>query len=265
MPSPPPSVFLPRNGGSDSIRSTVSLGIAATFKKGTVLSVGNDGKIRPYSCHNSEDFILGIAQELRPPMNTEVDVVLSGIVLLDWIKSGKTYYLQNDGTIGEHGDTIILQGILDGQGLFVRPDKTVSAQLPTGTIAQFCGTTPPLGWLLCDGSLISQTEYPRLQEILAQTPKPLTLKTISVSDNFAVFAYRGRIQTGKFLFMSTLGWKGKVEVMSTSQNALTVYSAGEFPVLSKTAGNPCNFLPIDPHDSFLPIIEDMGYGCIVKT
>lgn len=38
----------------------------------------------------------------------------------------------------------------------------VEKSIPAGTMKQWCGGTPPSGFLLCDGSLISRTAYPIL-------------------------------------------------------------------------------------------------------
>lgn len=37
--------------------------------------------------------------------------------------------------------------------------KTVGDTFPAGTITMFGGTSAPNGWLLCDGSAVSRTEY----------------------------------------------------------------------------------------------------------
>lgn len=34
--------------------------------------------------------------------------------------------------------------------------------LPAGTILPFAGNTPPPGYLLCDGALVNETQYPEL-------------------------------------------------------------------------------------------------------
>ena len=46
--------------------------------------------------------------------------------------------------------------------------------LPIGTIVGFSGTTPPLGWLLCDGGAISKTTYASLYNILGDKYTPLS-------------------------------------------------------------------------------------------
>ncbi|MBK1835059.1 tail fiber protein [Roseibacillus ishigakijimensis] len=37
---------------------------------------------------------------------------------------------------------------------------------PPGTIQAFAGTTPPDGWLMCDGSVVTQVEYPHLWDAI---------------------------------------------------------------------------------------------------
>ena len=59
---------------------------------------------------------------------------------------------------------IIVNGVtLDGrQPLLPAPYAVDSLGTPPGTVVAFAGVTPPAGWLVCDGSEVSQTLYPRL-------------------------------------------------------------------------------------------------------
>ena len=41
--------------------------------------------------------------------------------------------------------------------------------LPVGTVQPFLGLTPPLGYLVCQGQLISKVEYPELYKICGST------------------------------------------------------------------------------------------------
>ena len=65
------------------------------------------------------------------------------------------------------------------------------AVVPTGTVVAFAGVTPPAGWLLCDGSLVSRTTYSALYSVIG---------TIHGSgDNVSTFNlpdYRGRFLRG---------------------------------------------------------------------
>jgi phage-related tail fiber protein len=51
----------------------------------------------------------------------------------------------------------IRKGRLTSQGLTAAP-----VNFPPGTLIDFAGATAPQGWLLCDGSAISRTEYAAL-------------------------------------------------------------------------------------------------------
>jgi microcystin-dependent protein len=60
-----------------------------------------------------------------------------------------------------------------------------------GTVVAFPGTTPPSGWLLCDGSAISRTAYPRLFQAISTKH--------GYGDNDTTFNipdYRGRFLRG---------------------------------------------------------------------
>jgi microcystin-dependent protein len=45
---------------------------------------------------------------------------------------------------------------------FASVPYAIRADVPPGTIVAFGGSTPPAGWLLCDGAAISSTTYPDL-------------------------------------------------------------------------------------------------------
>ena len=60
---------------------------------------------------------------------------------------------------------------------------------PAGVIQAFMGTTPPDGWLLCDGSTFDGTTYPELQTVLGGTTLP----------NFRDMFLRGNPSSGRQL------------------------------------------------------------------
>lgn len=267
MPAFPPRIHIPREGGSDSIRSTLSLGYSASFGSGTIVSIDrNDGRIRPFSSSHPNDPIIGMVEKAHPPMNTEIDVVMSGLINIEWIERGKTYFLTKDGLLTDHGGIPVLHGLRDGQGLFVRPQQEAIAPIPTGTLMQFCGISPPEGWMLCNGSLIEQSLFPRLHAVLIESAKTMTLKSVSFSKEFAIFAYEGTISAGTKIFMSTLGWRGIVHVMSCGNGLLTVTvnSNQEFPLMSQAIASPCEFSPVDAAHAFLPNIESSDFRWIIK-
>ena len=264
MPSPPASVFLPRNGGSNSIRSTVSLSFPFEHKAGTVVCIDSTGTIRPYALSHPNDPIIGIVESAKPPMMTEIDVVISGIVRIDWIEPGKVYYLQEDGDLSSSGGIPVIEGIGRGEGIFSRPSLHTKDTIPTGSILEFCGIDAPVGWLECDGSLIEQQEYPKLYAILSDTIKPLSLKIVSKSNEMTVLAFDGHIKAGTFLFMSTLGWKGNVQVLSCGNGLLTVNSKEGFASMIQTIGGICSLVPIDGKTVFLPQKRDVDSKWIVK-
>ena len=53
------------------------------------------------------------------------------------------------------------QLISDGTAVW-KVKKIGNGELPVGTIQMFAGNTIPAGWLLCDGSAISRTDYAKL-------------------------------------------------------------------------------------------------------
>ena len=57
----------------------------------------------------------------------------------------------------------ITEGQLISDGTAVWKVKKIgNGELPAGTMQMFAGNTIPAGWLLCDGSAISRTDYAKL-------------------------------------------------------------------------------------------------------
>lgn len=263
MPSPPSSLFLPRNGGSDSIRTTVP--VAYPIKEGIVVCAGSDGKIRPFSNSHPNDPILGIAEKMHLPMNTEADVVIQGLVKLSFIEHGKTYHLADDGTLSLHGSRPVLWGVSKGEGLFFAFTSNEKNYMPTGTILQYAGLSIPEGWLECDGSVINQTQYPRLHSLLIERRKSTEAKIVSKSSTMLILAFDGYIPAGTAIALSTLGWQGQVTVMASRDGLLTVTSMDKIPEISQHVGAVCSIATIDPANVFLPQKRDVDFKWIVKT
>ena len=264
MPALPPHLLLPRNGGSDSIRSTVSLGFSAPFASGIVVCVGSDGVLRPYGSCNPNDPILGIVERLHPPMNAEVDIVLSGVVNLDTLEAGKTYCLAKNGTLAEEGVLPVVQGIAKGKGIFTRPcaGAHTHAGAPVGTMMSLWATEVPFGWLECNGSLINSKDYPALFTLSFGSHESIKVKTISGSDSILVFAYDGKIPANTVLNLSA---HGLVTVMSCGQGLLAVTSIKPFSLLQTAPNSLQELTPADPNDFFLPTKSELSFKWIVKT
>lgn len=64
---------------------------------------------------------------------------------------------------------------------------------PSGAIIQFAGSTAPDGWLLCDGSEVSETTYKRLYDVIADT---YAAGQTPGAGNFFLPDLRGRVAVG---------------------------------------------------------------------
>jgi len=72
-----------------------------------------------------------------------------------------------DGTNLTAGGTI-----KSSSGGFIFPDsttQTTAATIPSGSMTLFAASTPPSGWLECNGSLVSTTTYARLYAVVGTT------------------------------------------------------------------------------------------------
>jgi len=80
------------------------------------------------------------------------------------VKIPSTYFIGNSlTTINNNYDTLY-QNIL-----FLQKQITNIQGIPTGTIAFYVAQTPPTGWLVCDGTIVSSSLYPVLYNLLGTT------------------------------------------------------------------------------------------------
>ena len=68
----------------------------------------------------------------------------------------------------------------------------VVEKIPVGTIFDFMGSTPPPGYLLCDGAEVSRSQYARLYSVLGDNCGPCDDKTKFRLPNFS-----GRVTQGR--------------------------------------------------------------------
>lgn len=62
--------------------------------------------------------------------------------------------------------TVVDTGTIDEQAYI---DEQLALNVPTGCVQAFAGNTTPSGWLLCDGSAVSRTQYSRLFGVIGTT------------------------------------------------------------------------------------------------
>jgi hypothetical protein len=119
---------------------------------------------------------------------------------------GLTHYLRADVPIPNsfnNGDTLSAQKLNDnftavatginalGASVTTLQATAAANVTPPGAVVAFAGTTPPPGWLLCDGSAVSRTQYPALYAALGVT--------YGIGDAMTTFNlpdYRGRFLRG---------------------------------------------------------------------
>ena len=63
----------------------------------------------------------------------------------------------------------VTEGQLISDGTAVWKVKKIGSEVPAGTMQMFAGNTIPTGWLLCDGSAISRTDYAKLFSAIGTT------------------------------------------------------------------------------------------------
>lgn len=63
----------------------------------------------------------------------------------------------------------VTEGQLISDGTVVWKVKKIGSEVPAGTMQMFAGNTIPAGWLLCDGSAVSRTDYAKLFSAIGTT------------------------------------------------------------------------------------------------
>ena len=63
--------------------------------------------------------------------------------------------------------------------------------LPPGLVTAYVGLTSPDGWLICDGSVVSKLDYPKLYIIIGDTFNKTTYSSSILDNNFNLPDYRG--------------------------------------------------------------------------
>jgi hypothetical protein len=53
---------------------------------------------------------------------------------------------------------------------FIGQNSVAKSAIPVGTIQPYMGNYPPIGWLPCDGRVISPNAYPELHNLVKQLP-----------------------------------------------------------------------------------------------
>lgn len=75
----------------------------------------------------------------------------------------------------EANENDLLMIIQNGENKKIKASKVGTGKagggdtLPIGAILPFSSDTIPNGWLLCDGSIVEQAEYPELFEVIGTT------------------------------------------------------------------------------------------------
>lgn len=60
----------------------------------------------------------------------------------------------------------------DVKALAEAVDTDMTTVLPVGSVIAYAGSTPPAGWLLCDGNGFDSTTYPALEAVLGSSNTP---------------------------------------------------------------------------------------------
>lgn len=101
------------------------------------------------------DNIIRVQQEItgNPTQDAGLSVRRSGNnALIKWDESIDTWQFGISGSL----QTVVLDSAVQ---------SAIAQRIPTGSIRMYGGAVAPTGWLLCDGSVVSQATYPALSVV----------------------------------------------------------------------------------------------------
>jgi microcystin-dependent protein len=201
--------------------------VTVSAASGTILTIarGQDGTSA--QAHDAAAVIkhMVTARDLQEPQNhiyatSNIHGVTGSIAPLVSPTFTGTVVLPSSTSIGNVSSTEI--GYLDGATSAIQTQ--LNTNTPVGMISPYAGSTPPTGWLLCDGAAVSRTTYASLFTI--------TSTTYGVGDGTTTFNVpdlRGRVPmgagTGTGLTARTLGSTLGVEsvTLTAAQSGTTAH------------------------------------------
>lgn len=129
--------------------------------------------------------------------------------------------------------------------------RVLEAVNPPGTILSYAGTTPPKGYLLCDGAVVSRVTYSALFAVIG-----VTFGSGNSSDTFHLPDLQGRVIVGAGQGVG-LSRRNIAEKAGEESHTLSV---GEMPAHTHTQ-NPHTHVPAngDGNKAFM-IDEPVSYG-----
>jgi microcystin-dependent protein len=149
------------------------------------------------------------------------------------------------GTAAVFRNSVGVMAIIDGE------TGTIQALgVPTGTILDFAGATPPNGYLLCYGQQVSQSTYANLYAVLGNT------WGVATGGNFFVPDLRGRATFG----LDNMGGTAAGRISNTFSGTTLGASGGvEQATLTQAQLPNCSFTVTDPGHHHASITSGTAY------
>lgn len=93
--------------------------------------------------------------------------------------------------ISQDGGTTLTRTTLNSIAAFISAMNGSAANIPIGGLVDFCGSSPPAGFLVCNGSAISRSTYAALFAVIGTAYGPGNGST-----TFNIPDFRGRVAVG---------------------------------------------------------------------
>lgn len=145
--------------------------------------------------------------------------------------------------------TALLQGLVPASGggtsNFLRADGSwaapTSTSIPTGTVAAFAVSTPPSGWLNCDGSAVSRSTYATLFGVVGTTygaGNGTTTFNLPDGRGRTMFGWDSGNATGRLTGSPTGGISASSIANVGGEQGHTLTTPGELPAHSHGVTDP---------------------------
>ena len=122
---------------------------------------------------------------------------------------------------------MVVEGQLISDGTAVWKVKKIGSEVPAGTMQMFAGNTVPAGWLLCDGSAVSRTDYAKLFSAIGTIYGAGDGSTTFALPNLIDRVVQGATTAGTYKAAGLPGitgsFSGKIEKIDSPDGAFSAY------------------------------------------
>lgn len=126
-----------------------------------------------------------VPSQHNPPL-TDIAQAIAGSLSRDGLGG-----MRNNLNMGNFRATNMANGVQPTDGVNMQQLAAAAGGIQAGSVIDFAGTNPPIGWLLCAGQTLSRSDYPDLFAAIGTTYGAPSGATFNLPD------CRGRVSAGR--------------------------------------------------------------------